>query len=696
MIPASENSVRLRENSNLSAGNSVDLIESALRGLLVENRLEFLAGKYQNIDTSHDTLAKHKEVPAIVGHFADKADPTPKKKYTDHILRWYSKGHIRQEDHPRIHKALKGFETNRTSLDVKDIGQYKTFNDLENAVSSFAPEHKVHTPWTKTTKAQRASVNTGAPLIHDDDSHSVRRVDTHEAMRVLGSNTKWCVAPKDSDEVFDSYRDAGPLFHVHDKKSGDRFLVHDESEQYMNVDDVGVDMGGLEDNYPGLHKRHDHGDFEYDPDSHTAADLHAVAGDNNVHSRRKLSHALKLYSHKEDMSGVYRKLAKDSDPWVRANVADSYKAPHDVIHSLSSDPSHMIRRSITRNPSVHPDTLHKMMTDEHKMVPDESLRDIEVLKKGEGEDGVNTSIKKDILRHKNVSAKTLHLGVKDKNLRVRRAALSNPKITPEMMRIAGEFDSSWHRDHVQGREVSKENRKHFYRLTHDIHSTIAAHEKTPESMLRELSHEKYTKSEEVGRSLAENPRTPDDVLHGLGSHKDHFVKYHVAKNRRTRPDTLTAMAGEVTLGERDYMSLEGALVGNPNMPSEGLAKLHSKIRPEAVKHSLAPLIAGHENADSDLLHKIHGSVDYKVRRAVAEHGNTLADTLHNLSGDTEFGIRDAVAQNSNTPTETLHNMLDDGTLGVRRSAQKNLKDRGISVQISSEGVNSPDTWPPRA
>ena len=103
---------------------------------LLENRIETLKTKVfkDGFNTSHDTQAQHKDTSDIVDHFADKADPTNKKIHTQWILNQYKRSKIRQEDHPRIREALSNFETHKGKLENKDINQYKSLSDVEDAV----------------------------------------------------------------------------------------------------------------------------------------------------------------------------------------------------------------------------------------------------------------------------------------------------------------------------------------------------------------------------------------------------------------------------------------------------------------------------------------------------------------------------------------------------------------------------------
>ena len=78
-------------------------LKSELNALLesifiFEGRIDFLKNKHKDgIDSSHDSLAKHREPHDIIDHFAANADPSKKKVYTQKIVDWYKNKDFRQE-----------------------------------------------------------------------------------------------------------------------------------------------------------------------------------------------------------------------------------------------------------------------------------------------------------------------------------------------------------------------------------------------------------------------------------------------------------------------------------------------------------------------------------------------------------------------------------------------------------------------
>lgn len=69
----------------------------------------------------------------IVNYFAE-GDPTKNNKYLDWIVRQFIKGHLMWEDSFKMRNLLDDFEKYRRKLEKKDLNQYESYRDLEEAV----------------------------------------------------------------------------------------------------------------------------------------------------------------------------------------------------------------------------------------------------------------------------------------------------------------------------------------------------------------------------------------------------------------------------------------------------------------------------------------------------------------------------------------------------------------------------------
>lgn len=179
------------------------------------------------MDSSHDALATHRDSNDIIDHFASKADPTSNKSYTQWIVNRYKQKDIRQEDHPRIKTALANFDKYKSKLIKKDINQYKSVSEIEDAVEPYLD--KV----VSKKEEKRQQKIEGADLIHNGPNITVHQLKTKKAACQYGRGTKWCTAAR-KNNMFDEYNKQGPLYVVTNKNTGKKHQFHFETDQFTN------------------------------------------------------------------------------------------------------------------------------------------------------------------------------------------------------------------------------------------------------------------------------------------------------------------------------------------------------------------------------------------------------------------------------------------------------------------------------
>jgi hypothetical protein len=111
-------------------------------------------------------------------------------------------------------ELINKFVKYQNVLDQRDINQYKSLEDIQNAIS--AHENKVRRDVKKLE---------GADQVYEDDTFSIVTPQTHKASCYYGAGTKWCTASMNGDTHFDRYNQDGKLFYIINKKlpSSDRF-----------------------------------------------------------------------------------------------------------------------------------------------------------------------------------------------------------------------------------------------------------------------------------------------------------------------------------------------------------------------------------------------------------------------------------------------------------------------------------------
>lgn len=597
------------------------LIESSLRGelrallesiFIFEGRIDFLKDKHKDgIDSSHDSLAKHREPHDIIDHFASNADPSKKKIYTQKIVDWYKNKDFRQEDHGRVRQTLRDFETHKKKLPHSDIGKYKSFGHLDSALESFRVK-PTEMKWGEFSQDDLNHVSgKGATVIHDDHDYTVREVHDQRAMDLLGKGTEWCTVTNkhrgtpedgvgDDSSYFTQYAAQGKFHHIHDKKSGDRYLVHDASDQYMDAnDDPSIEH--ISKNYAsGLSKIHMAGiNGEEEARIKVASSPFANSAQlDYLHNDVSPNVRGEVADNPNTPSRILHKMGGDSEDYVRSVVAGNENSSKDLLHSLSDDHSAEVRQAVALSKSARSDTLHKLSTDSddnvRMSVANNQATGLETLSRLHNDP--KTWVRVAVAKHGNSSGELLHRLSKDGEYQVRA--------------------------HVAGNKNS----------THD----------TLLGLVNDSDPSTRT-------ALAGNPSTNPDILHTLADDKHRSVRLGVVKQRKTRPETLHKFHKDPEFGIRRRLLLH---------PSMSLETRHAMSSDKDDEIRL--LLAAHHDLEPRTLHALHDDKVIRVRNAVASNKKLSPETLHLMSRDKSHVIRRLVAKHPNTKEETLRDMHDRG------------------------------------
>jgi hypothetical protein len=210
--------------------------------LLVEDRLDFIKQNLgPKIKFDHDHNAKITDPSALIDHIAQKVDPTPSKAHTQWVSTQYAKGHIAQEDFPRVKKALKGFELVKKNLVNKDINAFKTIADLEDHVA-------VQTP--RTQNEIKAKETKNAPedaLIKQYESEhgtGFKIPSKTTSIKMYGPNGKlaqarWCTSANSTSNAFNNYEGGKYTFHTPENHV---LQIHHKSGQIMDVNNTHINL----------------------------------------------------------------------------------------------------------------------------------------------------------------------------------------------------------------------------------------------------------------------------------------------------------------------------------------------------------------------------------------------------------------------------------------------------------------------
>jgi D-Tyr-tRNAtyr deacylase len=168
-----------------------------LKFLLKEGRKEDLKKKYSD--------KFDEDVIDWILNISDLVDFN--HKYTDFVFRVLENENMDIEWWVEtIIEELKLFDKYQNQLEKKDINQYKTFDELQKAVTKIRQKEK-----EKELESQ-------VDKIYEDDTILVVAPKTEQASCKYGSNTKWCTAAKNDNRFATYTQGSQKLYYIINKK----------------------------------------------------------------------------------------------------------------------------------------------------------------------------------------------------------------------------------------------------------------------------------------------------------------------------------------------------------------------------------------------------------------------------------------------------------------------------------------------
>lgn len=518
--------------------------------ILNENKVQWLKDHVKEFNTDFDVNAKHREPEQIIDHWAS-ADPHPKKANTQWIINRYRNQDFRQEDHMRVNQALSNFERYKGKLDKKDINQYKSLSDVEDAVEPHLGGH------ASKKEAKAAAKIEGAEKVYDSDNLKVYHIKTHAAACQYGAGTKWCTAMKDYSGHFDTYTKQGPIYAVIGKHpDGEQFKYqfHFPSNQFMKEDDKPI-QGGIgafvkkhpevrnvfkgqhplmddphEFNqriasghvYPGYRSaiEEDHTAGILTPDSLESARIHWAGQQNSEGSK----HLVAIAGHPNTHPDTLNKMKNEGEN-IRVAIAKNPSATNDLLDHLvkNSMGSHNILNAVAGHPKASSDLLHEIVVAANsapkigkvsaveKVAQNPNLADhtrAEIMK--------NPDYYTDLL--KNPSSKTEHIS--DIWERTKTSKI------PDMTRSNIEEDVAAHPN------THPDTLHELAFGTNHLAASNAIANPNMSVETRQKIHD--TGNDAKKAALAKSPHTPDHILQSLSGHSVAFISKMARENLKKR------------------------------------------------------------------------------------------------------------------------------------------------------------------
>ena len=208
---------------------------------------------------------------------------------------------------------------------------------------------------------------------------------------------------------------------------------------------------------------------------------------------------------------------------------------------------------------------------------------------------------------------------------------------------------------------------------------------------------------DLKKSVAENPRTPTEILAKLAESKDYFVQLLVAENPST-PATVREKLAEILSEEDDEpRTAKRKIAEDPNTPAEVLAELARDpdfdVREDVARNPNAPaavlsiLAEGIEEMDSKKNVKSEKGKKGRTMMDVIDRDMFIEKIIYHPNATPEVLLklgegREALAENPATPGDVLAKLADDPKWWIRKAVAANPSTPIDVLEKLAEGVNS--------
>ncbi len=154
--------------------------------------------------------SKKEELKNKFPQFADKIDFLSSNGIVGSELQWATK-QLNNNNVEDILKNIQDFIKNKPKLKIKDINQYKSFDDLKSSLENRELSGK------EKEKKEKASAQT----FFNDENFALIRPYSINSSCYYGSNTKWCISAKEGNRFAEYSRHDAKFYFIISKKSKD-------------------------------------------------------------------------------------------------------------------------------------------------------------------------------------------------------------------------------------------------------------------------------------------------------------------------------------------------------------------------------------------------------------------------------------------------------------------------------------------
>jgi hypothetical protein len=575
-------------------------------------------------------------------------------------------------------QTIRLFDGNKQRLEKKDLYQYKTIEEVEEAVQKLGG-------LTKGQKARQGLEN--SEKIYEDERFIVIRPHTADAACKFGSNTRWCIAA--SSYYYNTYSQSNNKFYFLIDKAGEKWdnenrkgnveakyaiVIQDSVEndisrvQAWNSNDIQVGLGPVTklvgNNWPAVWRAIKDHVTKYS-DSREVEDARKAVED----------HVKSLLKGEKVSSEGLRKISASAAPTTKVVEAlivkmREYSGPLDY-----SDPRQEIISNLVRNAGA--------------LSPEGAMSLLQYIFETKPASGYwsGSYHANDLIRNAPFSPENFRTLASRGDDEILRNLVVNPRMPHDIIQELGEqindIQNGDLRSNVLRRliklgtitpdQFSMALRSEYYIRNEIFHSPDLTQNLPPE-LFRMIP---VTNSEEV-KKLLELPNVPPDLAIDLLSKNWKLIKkvdlYEILKTINLTLD----MVEKLWANNKDQ-HIRTSLLQNPAIGDDNVRKF-SQSRNSAYRFAIAHNLG----TPPEILQTMAGDESSSTRSAVAAHPNTPKETLRVLAGDEATVVRTSVASNASTALNVLNALRKDSDSFVRRTATKTLSTMTTTESIIHE------------
>jgi hypothetical protein len=604
----------------------------------------------------------------------EHADPTPQKKYVQHIARIYGNGGIpRFEDiHARMRPALSKFDdlAKRKILPAehRDIGKIKSLGELEDLVDAHADKLSGR----ETDRAESEAMK-GEATIKDHPEFTQITPHTTRAACHYGKGTRWCTATEDpEDSMFPHYNNVGPMHILVPKKPsypGQKYQYHYSSHQFMNERDDPVSRsdyptyGNRADGHPAINKFVDDYETKMEEDSKSKKALdHPETRVRDMYIRHHAS--------EDEINKIIKSGNRDMINMASLNPSfDSNKAPGMI---LKHNQDRTARQWAAGNGYASHEDLMNAVNDKDPVVAQAALKNenAESDHLMAGLKHAAASVRETVLRAPNVAPEHVDAAADSDDVRLRRIAAGHSQASEHtLLKLAHDPDTSTAFSVQANKAATDKVREKAFDYPHmiDKENPFAVHPLT--GMIDNIHNS--LDPEAMKMKVLEHPNATSDMKHNMLAHRwaSPQVLYKALDDPSKSVQTAAASNQGASSGVIDKamdMGHYSSVVRRFNAPLEDH---HIDRIVNEAPHAWKGMVSGAMGNVTDNVHKlqphhidkmledgVHGEWNYTGSNPTPKRDDSLTSFANNLRD--YHSHTHLVMHSRNASSENIHKAID--------------------------------------